>query len=181
MKHCLLACLFFCVVQLFAQPLTKLPFVEENPSYSIWNEIYTVEKIEYQLSHIVVTFKVTHQNITTPTLYTPDSDNCWFLRDKKGRTYELLAICNVRMNGKLLHKHLQKTTSFQEDAKLKKNELTCELYFNRLPDEVEMVDLIEGAANEGSMNAYHAYKIKVRTYPKLKRPMAEQTKGIIQN
>ena len=173
-QHLLATLLFFSsfFTCLYSQTIDKLPFTEENPKYTIWNSIYTVEKIEYQLSHIVVTFKVTHQQTTTPTLYSIDSDNCWFLRDKKGRTYNLLAIKNVRLNGKLLHKHLLKTTTFEEDPKLKKNELTCELYFERLPDEVETVDLIEGAANEGSMNAYHAYKIKVRPYPKFKKPMA---------
>lgn len=177
MKHHLLACLLFLGLAVKAQTINKLPFVEEKPSYTIWNNIYTLEKIEYQLSYIVMTFKVTHPHHTTATLYTPDNPNCWFLRDKKGRTYDLIAICNVRLNGKLLHKHLQKTTAIEDDPKVKKNEVTCELVFGRLPDEVEQVDLIEGAANEGAMNAYHAYRIKVRPYPKFKRPMANEDRN----
>ena len=176
MKHCLLACLFFFAFLATAQTINKLPFVEEKPTYTIWNGIYTLERIEYQLSYMVMRFKVSHLHHTTATLYTPDDASCWFLRDKKGQTYPLIAICNVRLNGKLLHTQLKKTTAIEDNPKVKKNEVTCDLYFGRLPDGVEQVDLIEGAANEGAMNAYHAYKIKIRPYPKFKRPMAEKGK-----
>lgn len=154
------------------QAQKSLPFTDEKPQYREWTQFFKVERVEYLPDFMVVHFLVLHESIKTAHFYPPKNAQAWFLRDEKGRTYPLLGLKDLRLNDKMHSAFVERTTTVEDDPRLRRNTLRCKLYFPRLPDEVRRVDLIEGKGMENYPNAYHAFDLRVYSFPQVPRPRA---------
>ncbi len=176
-KTCILffivALCLHCCPQMQAQK--KAPtFLElnEKPQYTEWNSQFKVDKIEYHESFLILHFMVVHTSPISGTYYPPKHQQAWFLRDEKGRTYPLQGLINLSLNGNIKTKYVTKTTQVIDNQAVKTNVIRCQLYFDRLPDDVKSVDLIEGIGLENYPQSYNAFKIKVKNFPKKPLPRA---------
>jgi hypothetical protein len=168
-----LALCFYNCPQMQAQK--KAPtFLElnEKPQYTEFNSQFKVEKIEYHESILILYFMVVHPTTMSGTYYPPNHAQAWFLRDEKGRTYPLQGLINLSLNNKMEKKYVTEPTQVFDNEHVNTNIIRCQLYFDRLPDDVQIVDLIEGVGFEYSSNSYNALKIKVKSFPKKPLPRA---------
>jgi hypothetical protein len=162
----------FISVAVAAQKHPTLLEIDEKPSYTEWNTKFKVDKLEYHESFLVLHFKVVHKSQTYGTYYPPKNAQAWYLRDEKGRIYPLRGLLRINRNGEILHQYVTKVTSVPDDENVSTNVIRCELYFDRLPDDVKKVDLIEGTGFETYPNSYNAFQIKVKSFPKKPLPRA---------
>lgn len=170
MKAIFILLLLLCTTA--AQAQKTLPFVDEKPKYREWSSSFKIESVEYLPDLMVVHFLVVHETIKVGNFYPPSHRQAWLLRDEKGRIYPMLGLKDLRLNGKVHTPFVEKTTVVQDDPNVKRNLLRCKLYFPRLPDDVQQVDLIEGLGMEQYPNAYHAFQLRVYSFPKVPRPRA---------
>lgn len=152
------------------------PLVKEvkKPSYKKHSNTYTVDKIQYTEKEMVLTFTFHDGSYPSGTFYGPqaETNQAWFLRDKKGNTYPVRAVNNLRQNDNTIIAEgistavvvSQEIEYDWDNANDNKNRYTCEIVFDRLPQGVTLVDLIEGVGNEERSNHFNAFNIKVQQF-----------------
>lgn len=152
------------------------PLVREvkKPSYKKHSKTYTVDKIQYTEKEMVLTFTFHDGSYPSGTFYGPqaETNQAWFLRDKQGNTYPVRAVNNLRQNDNtIIAEGISTAIVVSEEieydwnnANDKKNRYTCEIVFDRLPQGVTIVDLIEGVGNEELSNHFNAFNIKVQQF-----------------
>jgi hypothetical protein len=152
------------------------PLVKEvkKPSYKKHSKTYTVDKIQYTEKEMVLTFTFHDGSYPSGTFYGPqaETNQAWFLRDKQGNTYPVRAVNNLRQNDNtIIAEGISTAIVVSEEieydwdnANDKKNRYSCEIVFDRLPQGVTIVDLIEGVGNEELSNHFNAFNIKVQQF-----------------
>lgn len=136
---------------------------DANPVYDKFNEQCILDKVEYQKERTIFHFRYKAGNFTSIWLYSPSGNHPWFLKDEiNGEEYELLGVYNVRKNNIMTHKEVSGNYAYMNaDAEKSVTYFECEVHFERLPEKVSEVDLIEGKGMEKAWNHFHCLNIKV--------------------
>jgi len=136
---------------------------DKNPTYEQFNEQCILDKVEYQEDRTVFHFRYKASSYTSIWLYAPEGEHPWFLKDKINDTeYNLIGVYNVRRNNRLTHKKVTGGHVYMSaDSKKEKTYFECEVHFERLPETVTVVDLIEGKDMEAAWNHFNCFDIQV--------------------
>lgn len=136
---------------------------DKNPTYEQFNDQCILDKVEYQADRTIFHFRYRASSYTSIWLYAPAGDHPWFLKDKINDTeYNLIGVYNVRRNNRLAHKEVTGDHVYMSaDSKKEKTYFECEVHFERLPETVSEVDLIEGKGMEAAWNHFNCFNIQV--------------------
>lgn len=136
---------------------------EKHPTYEQFNDQCILDKVEYQQDRTIFHFRYRASSYTSVWLYAPDGAHPWFLKDKiNDKEYDLIGVYNVRRNNRLVHKEVVNGNVYMHaDSKKDKTYFECEVHFERLPESVSEVDLIEGKGMEAAWNHFHCFNIQV--------------------
>jgi hypothetical protein len=136
---------------------------DKNPTYEQFNDQCILDKVEYQEDRTVFHFRYKASSYTSIWLYAPAGEHPWFLKDKINDTqYNLIGVYNVRRNNKVAHKKVTGDHVYMSaDSKKEKTYFECEVHFERLPETVAIVDLIEGKGMEEAWNHFNCFDIQV--------------------
>lgn len=140
---------------------------DDKPVFRQFQPEYSIEKIEYTKKHTVMHFKFASKSAYISSIFYPTNygEEAWFLKDKNSdQTFELRAVKNISLNGELKKKNLGKKEFWVSPNYDKtNNDFTCEVYFDRLPNEVTLVDLVEGVGYENNANRFNCFDIQLKT------------------
>jgi uncharacterized protein YxeA len=164
--HILLAFAFVAISTVQAQ---KVEFTDHKPQYRKWQDSYIIDKIEYTADRTIFYFRFVHvynagSGITTEAVFYPkDGEYSWYLKGvSKNENFELIEIRDVRQNGKLL--------AAKVDGELRSmaaegisTVFTCQVHFQRLSEEMQLIDFIEGKGKETATNHFNAFDVKIKT------------------
>lgn len=165
-----------------AYELSPLVATQNRVRYEKWNKNYIVEKIAYHEKEMVISFRFRAENYVNAMYYGPENESSWVLRDEQGRVFASKAVNYIRHNGDLLYEGVASQCNVHFYNERKRNDLTCDIVFDRLPNDVKIVDLIEGLAYENYENHFHAFDIRVRTFgqqPARVEEVAEEVAPIV--
>lgn len=136
---------------------------DANPVYEQFNSQCILDKVEYQKDRTIFHFRYRASSYTSIWLYSPEGEHPWFLKDEiNDKKYNLIGVYNVRRNNRLTHKEVTEGYVYlNADSKKEKTYFECEVHFERLPQNVSEVDLIEGEGMEEAWNHFHCFNIQV--------------------
>lgn len=136
---------------------------DKSPTYEQFNDQCILDKVEYQADRTIFHFRYRASSYTSIWLYSPEGEHPWFLKDKiNDAEYNLIGVYNVRRNNRLTHKEVTGGFVYMNaDSKKEKTYFECEVHFERLPETVSEVDLIEGKGMEGAWNHFHCFDIQI--------------------
>lgn len=136
---------------------------DKNPTYEQFNDQCILDKVDYQEDRTVFHFRYKASSYTSIWLYSPAGEHPWFLKDKINDTqYNLIGVYNVRRNNKVAYKKVTGDHVYMSaDSKKEKTYFESEVHFERLPETVAIVDLIEGKGMEEAWNHFNCFDIQV--------------------
>jgi hypothetical protein len=162
-----------------AQKVTQASTLEaartdKNPTYEQFNDQCILDKVEYQEDRTIFHFRYKASSYASIWLYSPQGAHPWFLKDKINDTeYNLIGVYNVRRNNKLKYKEVAGGDVYMSaDSKKAKTYFECEVHFERLPETVSEVDLIEGKGMEASWNHFNCFDIQIN-------PLKEEKEEVV--
>ncbi len=144
----------------------------EKPTYRQWQSVNFIDKIEYRQNEMVVFYR--YQNGGSANIYAPNEELAWVLKDGSGNIYKVKAVKNLKDGDKLISENLTQQahiSSYSEtngEYIFRELNLTCELHFDRLPANVNQVDLVEGVGRETWSNHFNAFDIQIQQPKELK-------------
>ena len=149
-----------------AYELSEKIKTDKNPKFRQWQEGYNITKIDYHQNEMVITFQNVSKNYISSIFYGPEGQHTWFLKDKNGNIYNMKALNNLQHNGKTAAEGVLTEFHINSDwnDERKKEVATCQIVFDRLPADVKVVDLIEGAGRETWENHFNVFDIKLKTF-----------------
>ena len=140
---------------------------DDKPIFRQFQPEYSIEKIEYTKKHTVMHFKFASKSAYVSSIFYPTNygEEAWFLQDKNSdQTFELRSVKNIALNGELKKENLGKKEFWvSPDYDKSTNDFTCEVYFDRLPKDVTLVDLVEGVGQEKNSNRFNCFDIQLKT------------------
>lgn len=142
-------------------------YTDYKPVYKQWQKHYSIDKIEYTEEHTIVHFRcfIRSNSSTSINFYPPQHRDAWLLQKKEdGHYFYLREIRNVSRNGVLMQPKVLKLYNVYASAKGKHTSFSCAIYFERLPEEIKTVDLIEGKGREKADNYFNCFDIKLKTW-----------------
>ena len=148
-------------------------FIDHKPQYRPWQSSYIVDKIEYTKTKTIMYFRfVCEANPveaafgggTEAVFYPPNHALAWYLKGKNVRKdFNMLEIRNVRRNGKMEKKVVD--AEFRSKAFMDINTVfTCEVHFERLPNDLQFADLVEGRGKENDERHFNCFNVKLKTW-----------------
>lgn len=150
----------------FAQSSAQMLSVDQHPKYQKGKNEYRIDKVEYREDATVIHFRYVGHNYSYITLYSPQGDHPWFLRDDAtGQEFAMKGVYNVHRNGHLEEAEVQgelEVSAHYYSRRYKMN-VTCEVHFEPLPAAVKQVDLIEGQGREDWSNHFNVFNIRLKT------------------
>lgn len=166
----LLLLVFWANTPLFAQK----EYTDHKPVYRKWQDNYILDKIEYTKDETVFYFRFvcrSGQGISA-IFYPIDGEYPWYLKannligdELTTRSYNLKKVKNIRRNSELLTQELTTTMDYRSSLdSFGYTVFSCEIHFDRLPNEIKSVDLIEGEGYEFSQNHFNCFDVKLKTW-----------------
>lgn len=164
-----LNCLFISIIILFAGELfAQKTYTDFKPSYRKWQDSYILDKIEYTKSRTVFYFRFVCKSgeYTNAIFYPPGGEHPWYLKGRNvKKNFELKEIRNVKRNGKLMKSRVRNTPySLETLSGTGYTVFSCEVHFDRLPNDVTNADLIEGKGQEYNKNHFNCFNVKLKTW-----------------
>ncbi len=150
-----------------AQSVSSEEYTDHRPVYRKWQDGYILDKIEYTKKATVFYFRFVCQNGQgiSAIFYPPGTDHPWYLRAKDvAKSYDLKAIKNIRRNGELLTSNLSSVKEYRSLDGFGYTVFSCEIHFERMPNDVKVVDLIEGRGRELFQNHFNCFDVKLKTW-----------------
>ena len=150
------------------QSTAQKTYTDHKPSYRKWQEDYILDKIEYRKSSTVFFFRFVCRSgvYVSATFYPPGGEHPWYIKGRNVRkNFPLRAIKNVRRNGTLMKSNVV-GSAYSVDA-VKGSGYTvfsCEVHFDRLPNDLTSADLIEGKGQEYNRNHFNCFGIRLKTW-----------------
>lgn len=162
-KHLLLALSSFAFLLLAISTQAQESKIDSDPVYQQFNDRCILDKVEYKQDRTIFHFRYKASSYTSIWLYSPDGDHPWFLKDEiNGEEYNLLGVYNVRRNNRMAYKEVTGNHVYMNaDSKKEKTYFECEVHFERMPEHVSEVDLIEGKGMESAWNHFNCFDIKI--------------------
>ena len=131
-------------------------YTDHKPSYRKWQDDYIIDKIEYTTDRTIFYFRFVCKSgkYTSAIFYPPGGKHPWYLKGRDVRkNFYLKEIRNVRRNGKLMKSKVRSSSySIAAIDGVGFTIFSCEVHFERLPNNVKIVDLIEGPGQEYNKN-----------------------------
>lgn len=146
--------------------ISDKPFVDYKPVYKKWQNNYILDKIDYTKDRTIFHFRyVSHYANGTATYYGPGEDLAWFLKNdaKPSEVFKMIEIKNIARNGKVEIPVLNTKKPVQ--LLTQDNDVfTCEVHFNRIPNNVKVADFIEGIGAELKTNHFNCLDVQMKTF-----------------
>ncbi len=140
--------------------------VDHKPSYRKWQDDYIVDKIEYTKDRTIFYFRFVCKSgkYTSAIFYPPGGKHPWYLKGRNVRkNFYLKEIRNVRRNGKLMKSRVRSSAySINAVDGIGYTVFSCEVHFDRIPNNVKVVDLIEGPGQEYNKNHFNCFRVTLK-------------------
>lgn len=152
---------FWLFFQLFYTTiLAQKTYTDYNPQYKKFKKNYLIDKITYTEEFTIIFFRFAGEHAY---FYGPDGEHAWFLISSDGKhIFPSLQVKNLRKNNIL--QVAEVVGEFYTYGSLNSsNAFTCQIYFPRINNSIEYVDLIEGKGNEHNERHFNCLKIKLKT------------------
>lgn len=143
-------------------------YTDHKPSYRPWQDDYILDKIEYTDDRTIFYFRFVCRSgmYTSAIFYPPGGEHPWYIKGRNvKKNFELKAIKNVRRNGELVASSVRRKSL--KVAALSGSGYTvfsCEVHFERLPNDLEYADFIEGRGQEYNRNHFNCFNVKLKTW-----------------
>lgn len=149
-------------------------YTDYKPKYKEWNKNYIIDKIDYTDTRMIIYFRYVARvtdldllmgNEHYVTIFGKNHKERWCLEnvDNPDETFYIVDVKNIRRNDKLIDASIAGNNSL-EYRNIKPNEIiTCEIHFNRPPNRVKKVHLLEGKYMKYDNNHFHAFDIRLKT------------------
>ncbi len=149
-----------------ATSVSDKPFVDYKPVYKKWQKNYILDKIDYTKNRTIFHFRyVSHYEEGSATYYGPGESLAWFLKNdaNPSEVFKMIEIKNIARNGKVEipivnTKKAVRLTTHNNDV------FTCEVHFERLPNNVKVADFIEGIGAELKTNHFNCLDVEMKTF-----------------
>jgi outer membrane protein OmpA-like peptidoglycan-associated protein len=174
MKYLWVLILFSFSTSILAQGRTskKAIFVETQPQYTKCQKNYSISKISFFEKRIVLDLEFIFERGTkewakSVIFMPPNTTNSWCLKDvKSGKIVELLEITSVTRNEVEIKSRIKLSRDkVQIELPLEgifKEVFTCQVHFPNLPDNVRIVDLLEGPSNKYRKGHWNFFAIHLK-------------------
>lgn len=162
----LLSIVLFLSCWLSAPLLAQKEYTDHKPVYRKWQDNYILDKIEYTKNETIFYFRFvcrSGQGISA-IFYPPGGEAPWYLRAKDGRSFNLKAIKNIRRNSQMMARHLRSKGEYMSLDGFGYTVFSCEVHFERLPNDVKTADFIEGRGHEFDQNHFNCFDVKLKTW-----------------
>lgn len=139
-----------------------------KPQYRKWQDSYILDKIEYTKDRTIFHFRFVCKSgkYTNAIFYPPGGEHPWYLKGRNvKKNFDIKEIRNVRRDGKLMKSKVR--NSAYSIAALDGQGYTvfsCEVHFDRLPNDLTTADLIEGKGQEYNKNHFNCFNVKLKTW-----------------
>ncbi|MCH2021339.1 MAG: OmpA family protein [Saprospiraceae bacterium] len=161
--------LFFIIIitynQLSAQTST---YTDHKPSYRKWQDDYILDKIAYTADRTIFYFRFVCKSgkYTNAIFYPPGGEHPWYLKGRNvKKNFYLKELKYIRRNGKLMKSRVRSSAySVSALEGIGYTVFSCEVHFERLPNDVTTVDLIEGKGQEYNKNHFNCFNVKLKTW-----------------
>lgn len=140
--------------------------VDDQPVYEEWQPNYFLDRIVYTKTEMIffVRFILDLETSGGATFYTENPNDTWFLQSlASGKKYHLKSITNIKKNGILTKEKVVKSDIVwhEELATTPKTIVTCQIHFEKLPEDAKRVNLIEGEGREKDVRRFNFFKIMI--------------------
>jgi outer membrane protein OmpA-like peptidoglycan-associated protein len=143
-------------------------YTDHKPEYRKWLDSYILDKIEYTPSSTVFFFRFVCDNVNSggATFYPPRGEWAWFLKGKDlKKNFEITAVKNVRRDNIIVKRNVTGSEfNSPPNGKTGFTIFSCEVHFPRLPDDMNVADLIEGRGQEFNRRHFNCFNIKLKTW-----------------
>ncbi len=141
------------------------PYTDYKPEFRNWKEVYILDRVVYTETRTIFHFRFIDKDGGYAVFYGPGAIHDWLLTNTANRSesFTLKEIRNIKINGKLVLDSLSDASERRYDAKAK-DIFTCEVHFDRLPNTVKVVDLIEGKGQDKNENHFNCFDIRLKTW-----------------
>ena len=151
--------------QLSAQSGT---YTDHKPTYRKWQDDYILDKIAYTTDRTIFYFRFVCKSgkYTNAIFYPPGGEHPWYLKGRNvKKNYYLKELKYIRRNGKLMKSRVRSSAySVSALEGVGYTVFSCEVHFERLPNDVTTVDLIEGKGQEYNKNHFNCFNVKLKTW-----------------
>jgi len=158
-------CLFFYTS--FSVSAQEVIYTDYLPRYEQWQENYMLDKIEYTDDRTIFYFRFVglYKYGGSATFYGINGEFAWYLENVKNglQKYKLKEVKNIAVNGTVKVKSLtykDKVTFPYEQYDV----FSCEVHFERLPNTITQVHLVEGYGKKNDENHFNCFNIKVKPF-----------------
>ncbi len=154
-------------VALLSDAAAQETYTDHKPQYRKWQDSYILDKIEYTSSRTIFYFRFVCKSgkYTNAIFYPPGGEHPWYIKGRNvKKNFYLKEIRNVRRNGVLMKSRVR-NTPYSINA-LEGGDYTvfsCEVHFERFPNDLKTADLIEGRGQEYNKNHFNCFNIKLKT------------------
>lgn len=138
-------------------------YTDYKPQYTEWVVYYIVDKIEYTPNNTIFHFRYIGLNEMNFLGLKHEFRWCLENVENPDETFYLTDIQNICVNGSLKLKSIGKRNDFLYQPK-KGDEVTCEVYFPRLPKHIQKVHFLEGKTAKGKEGHFHALYVELKTF-----------------
>lgn len=145
--------------------------VESQPTYTKWQKNYFISKISFFERRTILDLKFVFERGTkewtkSVIFMPPNTVNSWCLKDpESGQIFDLLEISAVKRNGVEIKERIKSPKDkVQIELPLEgrpKEVFTCQVHFPRLPNELKIVDLLEGPNSKYSKGHWNFFDIQL--------------------
>ncbi|MGH1339615.1 MAG: hypothetical protein ACRBFS_26085 [Aureispira sp.] len=144
-------------------------YTDHQPQYERWQEDYSIDKIKYTSSRTIfyVRFVFKNDKHDAAIFYPPKGEYPWYIKGRNGqKDYYLKEIRKVRRNGALMKRRLigGRYVVYTKSAKTGYTIFSCEVHFERLPNTLSSIDLIEGLNKEQNKNHLNYFNIQLKPW-----------------
>lgn len=169
--------IFFALIQI--QSFAQENYIDYNPQYNTWSSTYQIDKIEFTTNYTIIHFRFTKENNqrTSPTFYLAGSEFAWVLETETGLVYQQKKLLNISRNGTIQIPELKQNSqsvSAQVKGKQEKTIFSCQIYFERLPQTLEKVALVEGKGYKSNRNHLNCLNISLKNLDKKNEKASQQ-------
>jgi len=143
-------------------------YTDFKPQYRKWQDSYILDKIEYTKDRTIFHFRFVCKSgkYTNAIFYPPGGEHPWYLKGRNvKKNFDIKEIKNVRRDGKLMKSKVRNTA--YSIAALDGRGYTvfsCEVHFDRLPNDLTTADLIEGKGQEYNKNHFNCFNVQLKTW-----------------
>lgn len=157
------------IKRLWEEDLAAYPdgtLVDDLPVYEQSQPDYFLDKIIYTKTETIffVRFVFPRGKSSDAIFYATTGEHPWFLKDCfSEKKYELKEVTNIKKNGNLEKEKLSASDILWKMAADVKNEtvFTCQVHFEKLPNDVKRVHLIEGRRKSNDLSHFNFFDIMI--------------------